>query len=165
MGEKKQTAAASGGKYLSFSLGKERYGIDILKVKEIIGIMQITPVPHSPDYMKGVINLRGKVIPVLDLRRRFNMPDKEHTERTCIIVVEVMIDHASMVQVGMVVDSVAEVTQIKGEDIEEPPRVNASIETATIRGIAKLNDCVQILLDIDKVMAPQEIAQLTQEAA
>jgi purine-binding chemotaxis protein CheW len=108
------------GKYLTFSLADEEYGIGILKIKEIIGMLPITSVPQTPEFVKGVINLRGKVIPVMDLRLRFGMPPIDYSERTCIIVVEIA-GHTGTVQIGIVVDAVSEVLNIKGEDIEQTP--------------------------------------------
>ena len=139
------------GKYLTFTLAEEEYGIGILKVKEIIGIMAITTVPQTPEYMKGVINLRGKVIPVLDLRLKFNMHHKEYDERTCIIVVEVQ-GQTAPVQVGMVVDSVSEVLNVAAGEIEPPPSLGSSSETENILGMAKVKGEVKILLDVDRVV-------------
>lgn len=139
------------GKYLTFSLGAEDYGLGILKVREIIGVMEITAVPHTPSYIKGVINLRGRVIPVLDLRLKFAMPPEEYDERTCIIVVEVQ-GKGGSVQVGMVVDSVSEVLNISADEIEPPPALGASRETSNILGMAKVKGEVKILLDIDQVV-------------
>ncbi len=140
------------GKFLTFVLGNEEYGIEILKVREIIGIMEITPVPQTPDYMKGVINLRGKVIPVIDLRLNFSMPEVEHTKETCIIVAEV-----GTAQVGIIVDSVSEVTDIKGEDIEEAPNFGQEIDTRFIMGLGKTKKKIIILLDIEKVLTTEEL--------
>lgn len=140
------------GKYLTFTLGKEEYGLGILNVREIIGVMEITAVPHTPEYIKGVINLRGRVIPVMDLRLRFGMEEAEYNERTCIIVVEVQ-GRAGHFQVGMVVDSVSEVLNIAAEDIEPPPSFGTSVTDAVnILGMAKINGEVKILLDTDKVI-------------
>lgn len=143
------------GKYLTFALGKEEYGIGILKVREIIGLMEITAVPHTPAYIKGVINLRGRVIPVLDLRLKFGMPAEEYTERTCIIVVEVQGESAA-VQVGMLVDSVSEVLNVAGQEIEPPPAFGGSTETVFILGMAKIKGEVKILLDADRVIGTAE---------
>lgn len=143
------------GKYLTFSMGTEEYGIGILKVKEIIGLMPITPVPRTPNYVKGVINLRGKVIPVIDLRLRFGMPQVEDTERTCIIVVDVLAD-AGELQMGIVVDSVSEVLNIKSDEIEPTPSFGTHLETEYILGMAKMDAGVKILLDIDRVLSQQE---------
>lgn len=145
------------GKYLTFTLEKEEYGIGILKIKEIIGMMPVTPVPQTPGFVKGVINLRGKVIPVLDLRLKFGMEEIEYTERTCIIVVEIAAQ-AGTVMIGIVVDSVSEVLNIKGEDIEDTPTFGASLDTGYILGMAKMEGGVKILLDIDQVLSEGEIA-------
>jgi purine-binding chemotaxis protein CheW len=148
------------GKYLTFSLVGEEYGIEIRKVKEIIGMMAITMVPRTPQYFKGVINLRGKVIPVVDLRLKFGMEEIEYTDRTCIIVVEL---HAN-IMMGMVVDSVSEVLNVKAADIEETPSFGAAMNTNYILGMAKAENGIKILLDIDKVMSDQEIVILQNAA-
>lgn len=145
------------GKYLTFSLAGEEYGIGILKVKEIIGMMPITTVPRAPEHVKGVINLRGKVIPVVDLRLKFGMDEMKYTERTCIIVAEVS-GGAGSVQVGIVVDSVSEVLNIRREDIEETPAFGAKLDTDYMLGMAKMNGGVKILLDINKVLNGSEFA-------
>lgn len=146
------------GKYLTFALGKEEYGIGILKVREIIGLMEITAVPHTPAYIKGVINLRGRVIPVLDLRLKFDMAPEEYTERTCIIVVEVQ-GESTAIQVGMLVDSVSEVLNVAGQEIEPPPVFGGSTETAFILGMAKVKKEVKILLDADRIIGTGELVQ------
>ena len=151
------------GKYLTFILANEEYGIGILKIKEIIGMMPITTVPQTPDFVKGVINLRGKVIPVVDLRLRFNMDEIDYTERTCIIVVE-MAGQAGTVLIGIVVDAVSEVLNIKDEDIEETPTFGAKLNTDYILGMAKMEGGVKILLDIDKVLSAEEISVLDKAA-
>ncbi len=144
------------GKYLTFSLAEEEYGIGILRIKEIIGMMPITSVPQTPAYLKGVINLRGKVIPVIDLRLKFNMKYIDYTERTCIIVVE--IDGISgMVQIGVVVDSVSEVINVKAEEIENTPNFGNSLDAEYVLGMAKMESGVKILLDIDKVLSNEEM--------
>jgi len=143
------------GKYLTFSLSDEEYGIGILKVKEIIGMMVITMVPKVPSYVKGVINLRGKVIPVVDLRLKFGLEEMEYTDRTCIIVVELG-TNAGNVPMGIVVDTVSEVLNVKASDIEDTPAFGASMNTDYILGMAKAGDGVKILLDIDKVVTAQE---------
>jgi purine-binding chemotaxis protein CheW len=147
------------GKYLTFTMAEEDYGIGILKIKEIIGMMPITTVPQTPDFVKGVINLRGKVIPVVDLRLRFGMEEIDYTDRTCIIVVEIEGD-ASTIQIGIVVDSVSEVLNIKGEDIEDTPTFGAKLDTKYILGMAKMEGGVKILLDIDRVLRSEEITGL-----
>ena len=151
------------GKYLTFTLAEEEYGIGILKIKEIIGMMSITSVPRTPDFVKGVINLRGQVIPVLDLRRRFGMDEIDYTERTCIIVVEIE-GETGTVMIGIVVDSVSEVLNIKGEDIEPAPTFGARLNTDYILGMAKMEGGVKILLDIDEVLSSEEV-MILEEAA
>jgi len=150
--------ADKGGKYLSFSLAEEEYGIGILKIKEIIGMMPITVVPKTPEFIKGVINLRGKVIPVIDLRLRFGMETAEYTERTCIIVVEID-SKGGTVLIGIVVDSVSEVLNVRAENIEASPTFG-TLDTEYILGMAKIDSGVKILLDIDKVLRADEIAGL-----
>ncbi len=151
------------GKYLTFSLAGEEYGIGILKIKEIIGMMPVTPVPRTPSYVKGVINLRGKVIPVVDLRLKFGMEEAGYTERTCIIVVEIK-SQGTAILIGIVVDSVSEVLNIKGGDIEETPTFGARLDTDYILGMAKMNGGVKILLDIDMVLSDKDIASLDRAA-
>jgi purine-binding chemotaxis protein CheW len=151
------------GKYLTFSLDDEEYGIGILKIKEIIGMMPITSVPQTPGFVKGVINLRGKVIPVVDLRLRFGMDAIDYTERTCIVVVEIT-GRATSVLIGIVVDSVSEVMNIKGEDIEETPAFGTKLETDYILGMAKVDGGVKILLAIDRVLSADEIDLLDKAA-
>jgi len=151
------------GKYLTFSLAEEEYGIGILKIKEIIGMMPITTVPRTPEFVKGVINLRGKVIPVMDLRLRFDMEEIDYTERTCIVVVEIE-GTSGTVMVGVVVDSVSEVLNIKGEDVEETPKFGAKLNTDYIFGMAKMEGGVKILLDIDQVLSENEISDLEKAA-
>ncbi len=148
-----------GGKYLTFTLGKEEYGVGILKVREIIGMMEITAVPHTPPYIKGVINLRGRVIPVLELRSKFGLAHQEYDERTCIIVVEVQ-SSTETVQVGMIVDSVSEVLTIPEEDIEPPPAFGTSgLDSSNILGMGKVKGQVKILLDVDRVISQDELQQ------
>jgi purine-binding chemotaxis protein CheW len=151
------------GKYLTFSLAGEEYGIGILKVKEIIGLMPITPVPKTPSFVKGVINLRGKVIPVADLRLKFDMEEMAYTERTCIIVVEIK-EGLGNVLMGIVVDSVSEVLNIKSGEIEDTPAFGTQMDTEYILGMAKTGGGVKILLDIDKVFGGEEITTLEQAA-
>ncbi|MCD6153863.1 MAG: purine-binding chemotaxis protein CheW [Syntrophobacterales bacterium] len=151
------------GKYLTFALADEEYGIGILKVKEIIGIMPITTVPRTPEFVKGVINLRGKVIPVVDLRLKFGMEEIGYTERTCIIVVEIA-GSSGAVMMGIVVDSVSEVLNIKGDDIEDTPAFGTSLDTQYILGMAKIEGGVKILLDIDRMLSAEEVADLESAA-
>ena len=145
----------SGRKYLSFFLDGEEYGIGILKIKEIIGMMSITPIPQTPRFVKGVINLRGKVIPVIDLRLRFGMEEIDYTDRTCIIVVEFS-TASGRLHTGIVVDSVSEVLNIKGSDIEDTPTFGTKLSTDFILGMAKIGGGVKILLDIDRVLTKEE---------
>ncbi len=151
------------GKYLTFVLAGEEYGIGILKVKEIIGIMAITTVPQTPAYMKGVINLRGKVIPIVDLRLKFGMEAIDYTEKTCIIVVEIT-NNGQKVMIGILVDSVSEVLNIKGSDIEDTPSFGSHLNTDYILGMAKTGGKVKILLDIDRVLSAEEISIMDKSA-
>ena len=148
----KKEASIHEGKYLTFVLGSEEYGIEIIKVREIIGIMDITTVPQTPDYMKGVINLRGKVIPVIDLRLKFSMSEEEYTQETCVIVVEVNNTH-----IGIIVDSVSEVQDISGSEIEEPPVLGKGVDTNFILGMGKVKEKIIILLDIEKVLTSEDL--------
>jgi len=154
-----QTTLNREGKYLTFSLAGEEYGIVILKVKEIIGMMPITSVPKTPFYIKGVINLRGKVIPVADLRLKFDMSEMDYTERTCIIVVEIREGNGNILM-GIVVDSVSEVLNIKNGEIEDTPTFGTQMDTDYILGMAKTGGGVKILLDIDKVFGSENIEGL-----
>ena len=154
-----QEVTTKTGKYLTFTLADETYGIGILKVKEIIGMMPVTAVPRTPAFVKGVINLRGKVIPVIDLRLKFSMDSIDYSERTCIIVVEID-SKSGTVLLGIVVDAVSEVRNIKSEEIEEPPAFGTSLNTEYILGMAKMEGGVKILLDIDKVLSADEISAL-----
>lgn len=141
------------GKYLTFTLNQESYGIDVLKVREIIGLISITTVPQMPDYVRGVINLRGKIIPVIDLRLRFGFPQSANTDQTCIIVVKVILPDGRTTQMGLVVDGVEEVLNIAANDIEKTPDFGTKIDTHYIVGMAKIKGSVKILLDIDGVVS------------
>jgi len=149
------------GKYLTFTLGHEQYGLEILKVREIIGYMEITAVPQTPRYVKGVINLRGQVIPVIDLRAKFGMETKEITEESCIIVVEIHQDGREF-STGVAVDKVEEVLDIAGENIEEAPQFGSSVNTDFILGMGKIGDSVKILLDIDQVLTSEDIGSFAE---
>ena len=151
------------GKYLTFTLASEEYGIGILKVKEIIGMMSITTVPQTAGYVKGVINLRGKVIPVVDLRLKFGIEAMDYTERTCIIVVEIA-GVGKTIMMGIVVDSVSEVLNIRGGDIEDTPSFGSQLNTDYILGMAKIGAGVKILLDIDKVLSDSEFSTVARAA-
>lgn len=148
------------GKYLTFALGPEEYGLEILKVREIIGYMEITAVPQTPNHVKGVINLRGQVIPVIDLRTKFGMETAEVTEQTCIIVVEISQGNHKF-STGIVVDRVQEVLDIAGDNIEEAPQFGSSVNTDFILGMGKIGESVKILLDIDKVLAGEDFRNMT----
>jgi purine-binding chemotaxis protein CheW len=151
------------GKYLTFSLAGEEYGIGILKVKEIIGMMTITQIPQAPGYVKGVINLRGKVIPVIDLRLKFGIESISYTEKTCIIVVEIKSSDRK-IQIGIVVDSVSEVRNIKPGDIEDTPTFGARMDTGYILGMAKIEGGVKILIDIDHVLSNRDFQSVASAA-
>jgi len=147
------------GKYITFALDGEEYGIPILNVREIIGMMKITPVPRMPDFVLGVVNLRGKVIPVIDLRTRFGLDFKDFEARTPIIVGEVVIN-GDIMQIGIVVDSVSEVIQVTNNDVEETPSFGVEVNTKFILGIAKVDEGIKTLLDIDKVLTDDDLAIL-----
>ena len=148
------------GKYLTFRLGKEEYGVPILKVQEIIGMMPVTFIPRTPEYVRGVINLRGKVIPVIDLRVRFGMPVQDDTEKTCVIVTQ--IDSGdNYIIMGCVVDEVHEVTDVSDKQLDDVPKVGASINTSFILAIAKIAERVIMLLNMDKVLSVDEARELS----
>jgi purine-binding chemotaxis protein CheW len=154
-----KTTTQKQGKYLTFALGEEEYGLEILKVREINGYMDITPVPQTPAYVKGVINLRGQVIPVIDLRSKLGMQQAEVTEETCIIVVEVHRDGQKN-DTGLVIDRVQEVLYITAEQIQETPEFGTAVDTDFILGLAKVGKSVKILLDIDKVLVGAKLGAL-----
>ena len=141
------------GKYLTFVLGDESYAISVLKVREIIRLTAITAVPQMPDYVKGVINLRGKIIPVLSLRSKFGLPPAETSERTCIVVVQLTPSAGAQMQMGLVVDDVEEVVNINASEIEATPDFGAQLDTQYLLGMAKIKGAVKSLLDIDRVIA------------
>jgi purine-binding chemotaxis protein CheW len=143
------------GKYLSFSLGSEDYGLDIKYVTEIIGVQEITEIPEIPKYIRGIINLRGKIIPVMDVRLRFKKSFREYNDRTCIIVVE-----TKDISVGLIVDSVSEVISIQEQDIVPPPDLSKEIRNKYIRGIGKVKNEVKLLLDCNKLLSDDEIQNL-----
>jgi len=146
-------------KFLTFNLAGEQYGLEILKVREIIGLMDITSVPRTPEFVRGVINLRGKVIPIIDLRSKFGIASIADTEQTCIIVVDIVEDQ-SAVQMGIIVDSVSEVLDINASDIDDAPRFSAEVSTSFIKGIAKTKGGVKIILKIEDVLTTDEIRGL-----
>ncbi len=146
--------ADSCGRYLTFKLGREEYGLEILKVREIIGLMNITTVPRVPSFMKGIINLRGSVVPVIDLRLKFGLEELEYNDETCIIVLDVGQCF------GIIVDTVSEVVDISADNVEKPPSLGSQVDTSCIMGMGKVDDSVKILLDIDKVLSLEEIADV-----
>lgn len=147
------------GKYLVFQLAREEFGVQVIKVREIMGLQEITSVPQTPDFVKGVINLRGKVIPVVDLRRKFGLEDAEYTQRTCIIVAQVNQASGPMLM-GAVVDGVSEVLNIQESEIEDMPDFGAEMSLPHVMGMAKVKGKVKILLDIDRVLTSQEVNSL-----
>ena len=147
----KAAAAAKAGKYLTFGLGKEVYGLEILKVQEIIGMIGTTRVPGSPSHIRGVINLRGKVIPVANLRAKFLLDSVEDTQKTCIIVVQIRM-RGQQVTMGVIVDEVNEVLKIAENQIEPPPSFGTEVNTDFILGIGKIGEKVVLLLDVDRVL-------------
>ena len=144
-------------RFLTFSLGNESYGIEIKYVTEIIGIQTITEIPELPEYVKGVINLRGKIIPVMDVRLRFKKEAREYNDRTCVIVIDI-----NDISIGLIVDSVAEVLTIPQEDIVEPPKMNKSFGNRYIKNIGKVEDGVKLLLDCEKLLAEDELEDLSE---
>ena len=136
---------------VTFSIGEEEFGVDILKVQEIIRTMEITKVPRAPEFVEGVINLRGKVIPIVDLRKRFGLETRDHDKHTRIIVIEI-----NQMIVGFVVDSVSEVLRIPANTVEPPPPVVSGLESEYISGVGKLQDRLLILLDLDRLLSNEE---------
>lgn len=151
-----------GGRFLSFLLGKEVYGIPIKKAKEIIGMMEITHIPKLQGYIKGVINLRGKIIPIIDLRLRLGMEEQAYTERTCIIIVEVN-THQNQRLMGITVDAVSEVVTIQTDDIENPPEFDTQVEGSFLTGLGKTKERVIMIMEIEKILNPKELAGFKQE--
>lgn len=164
MTDNKSATPEKSEKFLTFNLGGEQYGLEILKVREIIGIMDITRVPRTPEFVRGVINLRGKVIPVIDLRNKFGLPAVEDTEQTCIIVVDLTFENTSLLM-GIIVDSVSEVLDIDVDDIEDAPMFGTAVSTDFIKGIAKTRGGVKILLNIEEVLTTAEILTLPKIAS
>jgi purine-binding chemotaxis protein CheW len=152
------------GKYLTVVLDHESYGIAVLKVREIIRLQKITPVPRMPEFVKGVINLRGRVIPVIDLRVKFGLK-AEFTERTCIVVVQIRVSATQTVQMGLIVDSVEEVVNLAADEIEPTPDFGTKIDTSYLLGLAKVKGQVKTLLDLDRVVAAEHIQAIAQTAA
>ena len=142
---------------VTFSIGDEEFGVDILKVQEIIRTMEITKVPRAPEFVEGVINLRGKVIPIVDLRKRFGLETRDHDKHTRIIVIEI-----NQMIVGFVVDSVSEVLRIPANTVEPPPPVVSGLESEYISGVGKLQDRLLILLDLNRLLSGEEKDALSQ---
>ena len=157
--EQQQHVKGRGGKYLTFALGKEEYGLEILKVREIFGYMEITSIPRTPSHVRGVINLRGQVMAVVDLRSKFGMETVERTDQTCIIVVEIH-RGGRKVCTGIIVDHVSEVLEVPGDKIEDAPSFGSSVDSDFILGMGKIGDSVKILLDIERVLDGDEAAAL-----
>ncbi len=159
-GEEMEIAAQT-AKYLSFFLGEEEYALGILSVREIIGLIDITPLPQTPDYVKGVINLRGKIIPVIELRAKFGLDSVDYTEQTCVIVVEVGNESTDQhFEIGIIVDSVREVLDIAGNQIDPPPSFGCSVPLDYITGIGKVREKVVVLLNIDRIVTSAEAEKL-----
>jgi len=152
-------ADARCGKYLTFQLGREEFGIRVLKVREIMGILEITAVPQTPPHVKGVVNLRGKVVPVIDLRLKFGLPATDYTQRTCIIVTQVK-GESGLILMGVIVDGVSEVLNLAPSDIEDTPDFGEEIAGSYLLGLAKVKGKVKILLDIDRVLSSQDLHHL-----
>jgi purine-binding chemotaxis protein CheW len=148
------------GKYLTFTLDKEEYAIEILKVNQIIRLQEITAIPRTPSFIRGVINLRGMIIPIIDLRKKFQMSDHTDTERSCIVVIQLDQD-GKKINMGIVIDEVREVLEIPAGDIEKTPEFGAGIDTQFIMGIAKTGKNVKMMLDISKVLTSSEIKDLS----
>ena len=151
--------AQNAGKYLTVALDNESYGVAVLKVREIIRMQKITPVPQMPEFVKGVINLRGRVIPIIDLRVKFGLK-AEFAERTCIVVVQVKLPSSQTVQMGLIVDSVEEVVNLAANEIEPTPDFGTRIDTTYILGMAKIKGAVKTLLDIDRVVSPETVEHI-----
>jgi len=145
----------TGSRYLSFVLNDEEYCIDILKIKEIMGMTDITKIPQTPEFIKGVINLRGQIIPIVDLRIKFEVAAKEYTERTCIVVVEIPYND-EVTLMGIVVDKIQEVINIPKDKISNVPYINSKIKSEYIEGIAETQESIKIILDITKVLTEDE---------
>jgi purine-binding chemotaxis protein CheW len=158
-----EVAQQLAGKYLTFKLANEEYGIEILKVQEIIQMQEVTRVPRTPDFVRGVINLRGKVIPIIELREKFGMEVTEDTDKTCIIIVKIGDDETGTI-LGIVIDEVSEVLDIAAKDIQEAPSFGNDVNTEFILGIGTIEGKVKMLLDIDKVLSSQEMTELSKMA-
>jgi len=154
---KTRDAVATAGKYLTFELAEEYYGLEILRVQEIVGLLPVTRVPRMPEFVAGVVNLRGRIIPVVDLRMSFGLPAADELERTCIIVVRVEHDSGSTSVMGAIVDEVSDVVALTAEQVEATPEFGAVVDTSFIKGVGRSEDRVVLLLDIDRVWSGSEI--------
>ncbi|MGI6084223.1 MAG: chemotaxis protein CheW [Acetivibrionales bacterium] len=143
-------------RYLTFSLGKESYGVEVRYVIEIIGMQSITEIPEMPEYVRGIINLRGKIIPVMDVRLRFKKEPKDYSDRTCIIVIEI-----KDILIGLIVDSVSEVISIPEQDVVDPPKMNKSLNNRYIKKIGKVRNEVRLLLDCEKLLTEDELEDIS----
>jgi purine-binding chemotaxis protein CheW len=157
------------GKYLAFGLGNEEFAIQVVRVREIMCIQEITAVPQTPPYLKGVLNLRDRVVPVVDLRLKLDMPELAYSQRTCIVVVQIespgglshdRLSQNGVLMVGIIVDGVTEVLTLQANDIEDTPDFGSGAETRYILGMAKIKNKVKILLDINRIFTPQEVQRL-----
>ncbi len=149
--------------YVSFSLGEELFAVEVTRAREILSLVPVTPVPQTPDYLLGVINLRGQVVPVVDMRRKLGLPVGEQTRDTCIIIMEVLVDGEVLV-VGALADAVREVLDLADDQIEPPPRLGSRLKTEYIQGMGKVDELFLILLDIDRVFSTEDL-QFVQDAA
>lgn len=150
--------------YLTFSLSDELYALEVSKVKEVLEYQAITRVPKTPDFMRGVINVRGGIVPIVDLRLKFELPAQEQTVDTCIIVLEITIENET-ITVGTIADNVHEVVEIQPEEIEPTPKIGTRLDTDFIEGIGKHNDRFLVILNIDKILTSEEITSMADQAA
>lgn len=154
-----KVSANSGLQYVTFSLGRELFGVEVTRTREILSLTPVTSVPQTPDYMLGVINLRGQVVPVVDMRLKLGLPAGRETEDTCIIVVEVLVD-GEVIIVGALADAVREVLEISADQIEPPPRLGTRLKTEFMSGMGKIDDQFMILLNIDRIFNSEDIAMI-----
>jgi purine-binding chemotaxis protein CheW len=154
------TELATAGKYLTFSLADELYGLEILRVQEIVGMLPVTRVPRLPEFVAGVVNLRGRIIPVVDIRLAFGFTDVSITERTCIVVVRVEREGTGSTVMGVIVDEVSDVRDLAAESIEETPEFGVEVDSSFIKGVGRVEDCVVLLLDIDRVLSGQQFSMV-----
>jgi len=158
-----ESSTVNSKQYVTFCLAEELFGVEVSRTREILSVISVTSVPQTPDYMLGVINLRGQVVPVIDMRLKLGLSATDETQDTCIIVVEVLVDGEPIV-VGALADAVREVLEIKSDAIEPPPRLGTRLNTEFIKGMGKIDEEFLILLDIDKIFNSDELA-LVQEIA